>query len=189
MRRSATTIWGGIWGLVLLASTLLLHAPIAPAQTGALTKDPTKLLQKYLDLDIKGARLNSLSREAQRPYVAWKEEPVWGQIVVISGYEITDDLDEWHVIDNVDVVIPVTFKVLGSVYLEQATFLSEPRIERVDFHVKAVNGLWRVVDPMLPPHVGTKRITNYVRQALLEESDPARATTLTALRDELKKLQ
>src|SRR5579884_1966806 len=99
------------------------------AQTGSLTKDPTKLIRKYLELDMKGARLNSLTFEAQRPYVAWQEEPVWGQIVVVAGYEIADRLDQWRVINNVDVIIPVRFVILGSVYLEQATFHADPHVE------------------------------------------------------------
>jgi hypothetical protein len=61
------------------------------AQTGALVKDPAILLKKYLELDNKGARLNSLTRESQKPYVGWSEEPVWGQLVVVSGYEVIED--------------------------------------------------------------------------------------------------
>jgi len=155
------------------------------AQTGSLTKDPTKLIRKYLELDMKGARLNSLTFEAQRPYVAWQEEPVWGQIVVVAGYEIADRLDQWRVINNVDVIIPVRFVILGSVYLEQATFHADPHVETVEFHVKAMTGLWRIVEPMLPPHIGHKRIINFIRQSVIEERDPARAAMLTALREEV----
>jgi hypothetical protein len=159
------------------------------AQTGALNKDPAGLLKKYLSLDIKGARLHPLSWEAQKPYIAWKEEPVWGRIVVVTDYTVKEDLSDWKVLNNVDVVIPVQFKVLGSVYLEQATFRAEPEVEQIKFHVKAVNGLWRIVDPLIPPHVGQKRMVNFVRQALLEENDPSHQAALTMLWNDLKKAQ
>jgi hypothetical protein len=140
------------------------------AQTGALVKDPALVLKKYLELDHKGARLHSLAWESQRPYVGWKEEPVWGQLVVVSGYEVIEEISQWNVKDNLDVVIPVEYKVLGSLYLEKAVFLSEPR----------------VVEPMIPPHVGQKRIMNYVKQAIVEETDRSRLAALTALRDDLR---
>ena len=144
------------------------------------------LLKKYLELDNKGARLNSLSRESQKPYVGWKEEPVWGQLVVVGGYEVIEDFSQWDVKNNLDVVIPVEYKVLGSLYLEKAVFLSDPHIDRIGFRLKAVNGLWRVMEPIIPPHVGQKRVMNYVKQAIVEETDRSRVAELTALRDELR---
>ncbi len=166
-------------GLILLSSD-------GQAQTGALNKDPAILLKKYLELDNKGARLNSLSGESQKPYVGWKEEPVWGQLVVVSRYEVIEDFSQWDVKNNLDVVIPVEYKVLGSLYLEKAVFLSDPHVDRIGFRLKAVNGLWRVIEPIIPPHVGQKRVMNFVKQAIVEETDRSRVAVLTALRDELR---
>jgi hypothetical protein len=159
----------------------------ALSQTGALNRDPIELLKKYLSLDLHGARLEPMSREALKPYVDWKEEPVWGQVVVVSSYDVPDDLKKWQVLDNLDVIIPVAFEVLGSVYLESATFLEERRTEEIRFHIKAVRGFWRLVEPIVPPHVSQKRMINYVRQALLEETVPTRVETLTILRDSLRR--
>jgi hypothetical protein len=166
-------------GLIFLSSD-------GRAQTGALTKDPSLILKKYLELDLKGARLNSLTWESQRPYIGWKEEPVWGQFVVVGGYTVIEEIDQWDVKNNLDTVIPVEYKVLGSLYLEKAVFLFEPRVDRIGFRVKAVNGVWRVVEPILPPHVGQKRVLNYVKQAILEETDRSRVAALTALRDDVR---
>jgi hypothetical protein len=160
---------------------------VALAQTGALNKDPTDLLKKYLSLDMHGVRLEPLSQEALKPYVAWKEEPVWGQVVVISAFQVSEDLKRWQVLGNLDVIIPVVFQVLGSVYLESGTFLEERKTEEIRFHIKAVRGLWRIVDPITAPHVSQKRMLNYVRQALLEQKEPSRVEKLTLLRDALKK--
>jgi hypothetical protein len=168
---------------------VLLSCGDVSAQTGALNKDPSLLLKKYLSLEIKGARLEAISWEAQKPYIDWNEEPVWGHVVVITAYEVVEDIEQWQVKNNLDVVIPVEFKVLGSVYLDKATFFSEAQVERVGFRIKAVRGYWRIVEPVIPPHVGQKRMLNFVRQAIVEETEPSRVDALTALRDELKKAQ
>lgn len=166
---------------------LILIGSDSQAQTGALNKDPSILLKKYLDLDLKGARLNAITSEAQKPYIGWKEETMWGHIVVITGYDVIEEIKQWDVKNNLDVVIPVDYKVVGSLYLEKAVFFPEPHIERVGFRLKAINGLWRIVDPILPPHVGQQRMINYIRQAILEETDPPRLSALTTLRDEMRR--
>ena len=94
---------------------------------------------------------------------------------------------QWEVIDRLEVVIPVTFQVIGSVYLETAGFVQEAETEEVRFRVKAVKNRWRIVEPMLPPHVGQKRMVNFVREAWLKETDPAKRDRLGALQDELRK--
>ena len=175
--------------ILLMSVVLLLSPETGSAQTGALNKDPSILLKKYLTLDLKGARLEAISWEAQKPFIAWKEEPVWGRVVVVRGYEVSEDLQQWEVKNNLDVVIPVEFNVLGSVYLDHATFLAEPHLERIGFRVKAVNGYWRIVDPIIPPHVGHKRMLNFVKQAIVEETEPSKQAMLTALKDELSKAQ
>jgi len=166
---------------------------LVPAVSGAqglpgdVRRDPTEILKKYLSLDSKGARLDATSYETLRPYISWTDEPIWGHVIVITDYEVIDDVKQWQVVGLMEVVIPVEFKVLGAMYYESAGFVPDPQVERVGFRVKVVKGLWRIVEPMLPPHVTHGRIVNYVRQALLDERDQARAAKLAELRDELKR--
>jgi hypothetical protein len=178
-----------IYKRVLVGMALVVALALSSdgtAQTGALSKDPTELLKKYVRLDYHGVRLEPVSQEAIRPYVTWQEEPAWGQVVVVSEYDIALDVKHWQVLGNLDVIIPVAFKVLGSVYLESATFLEERKTEEVRFHVKAVSGLWRIVGPMMPPHVSQRRMINYVREVALEERQPSRLEQLTFLKEALK---
>ncbi|HJU04414.1 MAG TPA: hypothetical protein VJ692_04625 [Nitrospiraceae bacterium] len=177
-----------LWSLTVVIA-LVLGAGDGLGQTGALNKDPSKLLKKYLSLDMRGARLEAISWESQKPYIDWVEEPVWGRVVVVTAYEVMEDLEQWDVKDNLDVVIPVEFKVLGSVYLDQATFLAEAQVERIGFRIKAVRGYWRIVEPLIPPHVGYKRMMNFVRQAIVEETEPSRVAALSTLKDELRRAQ
>ena len=157
------------------------------AQTGSLKHSPSDVVKRYVELDHKGARLDAMSAETVASYTGWNEEPTWGHVVVTKGFVVAEQYRQWEVIDRLEVVIPVTFQVLGSVYLETAGFVQEVGTEEVRFRVKAVNNRWRIVEPILPPHVGQKRIVNFVREALVKETDSAKRDLLGALQDELRK--
>ncbi len=174
--------------LVVLVGPLLI-AGDGLALTGDLRNDPADVVRKYLSLDVKGARLEALAWETLRPYINWDEEPVWGQAVVVSSYEVIDDVNRWGVISMLDVLIPVQFQVLGSFYWEIPSFLVEPHVEEVLFRVKAIGDRWRIVEPIIPPHVGQRRMVYYLRQAMLEETDPSRLAKLARLQDEVKEAQ
>lgn len=178
LTRCALTI--ALLGLILPASKGL-------AQSGSLDQTPTEIVKRYVVLDQKGARLDAMSFDALAPYVDWKEEPTWGRIVVVLEAEVPDDYRKWQIINKLEVVIPVTFRVLGSVYLETAVFVPEEKTEEVRFHVKAVRSKWRIVDPVIPPHVGLKRMLNFVRDAEIHEQDTAKRSALAALGDSLRK--
>ena len=172
--------------LILIFSLLLIPAD-GPAQTGALDHSPTEVVKRYLSLDAHGARLDATSFDTLLPYINWKEEPVWGRVVVIQSFTVPEDIKQWEVIDKLEVVIPVEFQMLGSVYLSTGSFRSEMTAERVRVRVKAVKNRWRIIEPILPPHVGQKRLINYVRQSILQEADPERRANLASLLDELRK--
>jgi len=171
--------------VLALLAILVLVGGDGLAVTGDLKKDPTELLDKYLSLDLKGARLDPMTWETLKPYINWKEEPVWRHAVVVIGYQLIDDVAQWEVIGPLEVVIPVEFRVLGGMYWDTAGFLAEAQVEQVRFRIKAIGDRWRIMEPILPPHVGQKWIINYVRQAMLQETDPDRLATLTSLRDDL----
>lgn len=157
------------------------------AITGDLTKDPADIVKKYFDLDMKGARLESLSRTALKPYTRWKDEPAWGYVVVIQDFAVLDESAKWEILGQLDVVIPVHFKVIGRMYWSTATFIPEPRTEEVRVRVAAVHDRWRILEPQVPPHVGRPRLINYVRQAQLDATDQAERDALAALLADLKR--
>jgi hypothetical protein len=162
---------------------------IASAQTGSLKHSPSEVVKRYLSLDSKGARLDAMSGETVASYTNWDEEPTWGHVVVTRGFVVAEQYRQWEVIDRLEVVIPVTFEIIGSVYLETAGFVQETEREEVRFRVKAVNNRWRIVEPMLPPHVGQNRMINFVREAWMKETDPAKRDRLGALQNEIRKIK
>lgn len=157
------------------------------ALTSDLTNDPSDIIKKYLSLDKRGVRLEALSYESVRPYVAWGEEPSWGQVVIVGDYVVSDDVEEWDIISSTEAVIPVTFQILGVMHWEAATFLPERREETLLFRVRAVLNHWRIVAPMFPPHVGRKRLMDFVRAAMLKETDQNRKEALQRLRTAIGK--
>jgi hypothetical protein len=157
------------------------------AQTGALDQSPAEIVKKYFALDQKGAKLDSLSYEALAPYRDWQEEPAWGRVVVIRGFSVAEHYRQWEIVDRLEVVIPVTFEVLGAVYMETAGFVPESSVEEIRVRVKSVRNRWRIVEPVLPPHVGLKRMINFVREAWMKETEPDKRQSLAQLQDELRK--
>ena len=170
---------------VALLLVLLSHDGLA--QVNAIHKDPAEMVEKYLSLDRHGARLEAMSFESLKPYITWKEEPAWPHVVVILDFEVMYDIEQWEVINVLEVVIPVKFQVLGSMEWETAGFVPGGKVEEVRFHVTGSVGRWRIVEPMLPPHVGQKRLIGFVRQAILDEKDPARQARLGELLAALRK--
>lgn len=172
--------------LVAVVLVLLCSSKVWPLLTGDLTNNPVSIVEKVLSLDKRGARIEPFGWEGLKPYMGWEREPLWRRIVVIDDYEISRDVKQWDVVDLQEVVIPVRFRVVGTMAWESATFRSGAELEQVGFRVKAVDNRWRIVEPMLPPHVGVIRLKKYVRHAILQEADPMKRERLIALREALE---
>lgn len=172
--------------LLVVGMALLVDCGDARALTGDLTNNPVSIVEKFVSLDKRGARIEPFGWEGLKPYMNWDREPVWGRVTVIDDYEISRNVSQWTVVDLLEVVIPVRFRVVGIMYWESATFRSHVDVERVAFRVKAVDNRWRIVEPILPPHVGLSRLHKYVRHAILQETDPTRRERLIGLREALE---
>ncbi len=171
--------------LVLLTLAGTLNAQLSPS--GSMRRSPADVVKRYVLLDQKGARLDASSFDTVMPYVEWKEEPAWGRIVVVQKTTVSEDYRQWEIVNNLEVIIPVTFQVRGSVYLETASFVPEDRTEEVRFHVKVVGNYWRILSPVIPPHVGLRRMVSFARDAALHEPDDTQRTVLTDLIESLRK--
>ncbi len=151
-----------------------------------ITEDPTKTLRKFLSLDKKGVRLEASSWQVIVPYVNWKESLPWGHVVVISKFQIEDDVTKWEIVSGLEAKIPVVFDVLGTMHWESVTFVPDPHQESYLFHIKAVYDRWQVVHPQLPPHVGRQRLIDFVRWTELSESEAEKKAMFASLRRQLK---
>ncbi len=174
-----------ILALAVLTLTSTSNAQVSPS--GSMKRSPAEVVKRYVLLDRKGARLDAPSFDTVMPYIAWKEEPAWGRVVVVEETSVPDDYRTWEILNNLEVVIPVTFHVRGAVYLENATFIPEDTTEEVRFHVKVVGNYWRIVSPIIPPHVGLKRMVSFAREAEANEQNTTHRTELASLIDSLRK--
>jgi hypothetical protein len=173
--------------MILLALMVGMEGGAAWAQMGGLSHSPAEIVKKYFELDQKGAKLDSMSFEALAPYRSWDTEPIWGKVIVIRGFSVAEHYRDWEVVNRLEVVIPVTFQVIGSVYLETAGFLPETSVEEIRVRVKSIKNRWRIIEPVLPPHVGQKRMINFVKAAWVKETEPAKRESLATLQSELRK--
>jgi hypothetical protein len=171
--------------LAVLALAVPSNAQLSPS--GSMRRSPVEVVKRYVLLDQKGARLDAPSFDTVIPYIDWKEEPAWSRVVIIQETTVPEDYRKWEILNNLEVIIPVTFHVRGAVYLETATFVPEDTTEEVRFHVKVVGNYWRIIAPVIPPHVGLKRMVNFVREAEAHEQDAAQRIVLAALIDSLRK--
>ena len=184
MRQLLRWVQLGVVGLVGFVWPLL-----ASAFSGDIKNDPSQMVEKYLSLDKRGARLEVDSLDVVAPFVGWEKEPAWGRIVVISEFRVIEDVTQWEVLTSTEVLIPVTFKVVGTMYWEAVTFLPESQIYLEYFHVKAIDERWRIVAPQLPPHVGKKRLVNFIRLAQLQETEERKKKNLQSLQEQIKQAQ
>lgn len=161
------------------------YAQVTPS--GSMKRSPADVVKRYVLLDQKGARLDAPSYDTVLPYIDWKEEPAWGRVVVVQQTNVPEDYQKWEIINNLEVIIPVTFHVLGAVYLENASFIPEDTVEEVRFHVKVVKNYWRIISPIIPPHVGLKRMMSFAREAEAKEQNETHRTELASLIDSLRK--
>jgi hypothetical protein len=173
--------------MTLLALLVGMEGGAAWAQTGGLSHSPAEIVKKYFELDQKGAKLDSMSFEALAPFRSWDTEPIWGKVIVIREFSVAEHHRDWEVVNRLEVVIPVTFQVIGSVYLETAGFFPEPSVEEIRVRVKSIKNRWRIIEPVLPPHVGQKRMINFVKEAWVKETEPAKRESLATLQSELRK--
>lgn len=172
---------------VILALSVPSNAQLNPS--GSMRRSPVEVVKRYVLLDRKGARLDAPSFDTVVPYINWREEPAWGRIVVVQETTVPEDYRKWEILNNLEVIIPVTFHVRGAVYLETATFVPEETTEEVRFYVKVVGNFWRIVSPVIPPHVGLKRMVSFAREAQAQEQDEAQRVMLAALIESLRKVE
>lgn len=174
---------------ILLGLMMLVSPQSTSALTGDITHDPSKIVEKYLSLDSRGARLDARSFEVLQPYITWKEEPAWGSVVVISNYEVIDDVTQWEIINKLEALIPVTYQVVGYMNWETASFYPESHNETQQFHIKEFQNQWKIVAPLIRPHVGRNRLLDFVRLERLNEASEVKKAALRRLEEQLGKVK
>ncbi len=160
VRLSASAFWVAI-GFIMCAVML------AVVDVSAGAPGPGQIVERYCNLDLKGARLHSDGIAAVQDMVTWPDEPGWDGIVVVSGFKRGTPIESGG-----QTVIPVTYDVAGFLNgwqwtsansSEGKTQLDEE--QKKDFLLVQESGKWKITKPVFPPHVDVKTALEHCRAA------------------------
>jgi hypothetical protein len=178
--------------LALLVCTALLST-VALAQFGvplghedANTRPARirELVSQYCRLDYEGARLNPPEWPKLQPLVAWKSNPDFPIVNVISRFTI----DEQPVLEHGKYSINVHYRLLGRFVVNEGFSKDSTRsTEDVSVTVGQVNGDWRITD-VEPnyPHPSRAAMLKWLNDNLAKTND---ATAKTVYEHAISDLQ
>lgn len=135
--------------LVVLATILDLALPPAYADDSG----PQNAVRRFCAADAMGARMVAGQWRGVGELVAWPFDPAWDRVVSITGYRIgaTEALDDGQVKVEVDYAVVGETTATG--------FEPGAHVERLTFVLdSAGDNDWRIVAPLLPPHVFGHRL-------------------------------
>lgn len=133
-----------------------------------------ELVAQYCRLDYEGARLSSQDWPKLQPVVAWRSNPDFPIINVISRFTI----DDQPVADHGKYLINVHYRLLGRFTLgEGFSKDAASSIENIAFTVGQVNGDWRITD-VEPnyPHPSRAAMLKWLNDNLSQASDATAKT-------------
>ncbi|MCM2357751.1 MAG: hypothetical protein NDI77_06355 [Geobacteraceae bacterium] len=161
---------------ICLLIFLLLNTGIAIGST----EIPAEIVKRYCSADLNGARLSSNAYNAVRPLVYWNDEPGWDHSFVISGFDVIKSKKT----TNGEVIVEVTYNVIA--ILNGDELLTYNFVELVDFVLAKKGKEWRIVRPIVPPHVSATAAIENITNVLKTETDKGRVRELKHLVDRLE---
>jgi hypothetical protein len=139
------------------------------------TETPVNIVKKYCEADQNGSRLTSDAYAAVRPLVSWKDEPGWDHSFVITDFDITSS----RITKNGEVAVEVRYKVVAIINGDE--LLSYSFVELVDFVLAKYGKEWKIVQPIVPPHVSVSAVIANIKDVIKSEADKDRVRELKYL--------
>lgn len=137
----------------LLSITLLLTV-LCGRPAGALELGPRAVVRQFCRLDALGVRASQQGAARIRDLESWPLEPAWDQIVLIKSYTVGPS----RPLSSGVFAVEVRYEVVSR--LTAAGLEASAHEETVDFEVgsAAAGEAWRILSPLLPPHVMTTQV-------------------------------
>jgi hypothetical protein len=142
-----------IRGVILTIMVIACWQSIAFATPAPAAED---ILKQFLKLDYDGAGLSTDGNGKIHPLTTWEDGPGWDACIVVTGYKIGEPRNS-----GMDVIIPVTYEVLGMVSggVEWIPLSKKNRSNTfgdqvdVDYVLAKIDGGWKIKGPQIYPHV------------------------------------
>jgi len=149
MRSSHHCLLALLAALTPLAATTLciIASPVAAVESG-----PQGVVRQFCQADALGQRITIPGWVALAPLVAWRFEPAWDHVVLITAYSVGAP----QAAEGGAVTVEVQYSVAGDV--SPLGFDPMARVETVTFQVRALEQHWRIDGPPPPPHVFGNRV-------------------------------
>jgi hypothetical protein len=136
----------GLW-ISVGVGVAVREDPSAARSLANLPDSASQLLEAYCSLDFDGARLNSSTGKQVWSMVAWEHEPGWDAVKLVEGFTLGAPKASGNRIE-----IPVIYEVVGTAVGPQVTRFGK-ELETVKFELESAGGSWKIVGPIIPPHV------------------------------------
>ena len=119
--------------------------------------NPSAVVRKYCDADLKGARLSSdgHTKYGLDGLVSWDQEPGWDSSKIVSGYRIVS-VDQ----QGDSATVKVEWDVLGA---GSCTVVPGAKKETLNYRLSRAKGQWKIDGPMTPPHASPKALAEYFK--------------------------
>lgn len=137
------------------AMILVVSAVAIVAATGVATAEPgpQNTVRRFCRADATGARVFGVQWGRVAELVAWPFDPAWDRVLFVTGYRIGPPrgLEDGRVAVDVDYGVVGEATVTGfepGVHVESVTFVLDDD----------AGGQWRIISPLLPPHVFGHRV-------------------------------
>ncbi|NUM55363.1 MAG: hypothetical protein HUU46_17080 [Candidatus Hydrogenedentes bacterium] len=158
----------------LLMAICALFSSCATVRLTQDERDALNVLQRYVQLDRSGARLDGTRYHSMAELVSWTDEPGWDSFVVSPGLAIGRPVAAGEKVtarvryDVEGVMDGDTFYPLDALTPEaSARFgIGDP----VEYVLVRMNDEWKIESPLLPPHVGFGATRAFVEELGAESS-------------------
>ena len=137
---------------------ILIASSCATVKLSRDERDALKVLQRYVQLDRGGARLDGTRYHSVAALTSWSEEPGWDSFVVTSGLAIgRPQLSDGKIVARVrydveGIMEGGTFTPLSGLGSDTASRLAIG--EPVAFTLVSTPDGWKIESPLIAPHVG-----------------------------------
>jgi hypothetical protein len=136
---------------------------------------PEEVVKTYCRLDFEGARLGSSEFPEFGNLYSWEEEPGWDTAIIVKSFQVKSVKTNGN---NATVV--VEYVQLGKM---GETLTLRQGDERINFKLKKSSGSWRIVAPVVAPHVSVLAMQHHIESLVADEGADAAARWEKTLAD------